>query len=675
MSDPFTDLAAFVAVPRVGGLVLSPDGRRLVVTVSAPAADGKTWVPALWDVDPEGVRQAAQLTRSAKGDSAPAFLPGGDLLFLSSRPEPAARPDPGVDDDVPALWLLPAAGGEPRRVATRPGGVAGAVVARGAGTVVVGVRALPGTVGPDQDAAARTERKDRGVSAILHTGVPVRYWDHDLGPGESRLLVLEGDLDAGSPPPARDLTPEPGRALEGQSWAVTPDGGMVVTGWQVPLGRTDWRSELVAIDVADGSRHVLAADEGPASTSYDDPVVSPDGRWAVATRGVPPTYDSPPRYGLELVDLAAGVSRDLTPDFDGYPHQGSPVFSPGSDAVYFTADAVGHRPVFRVDVATGAVEQVTEAGAYAALSPAPDGRFLYALRSSYAHPARPVRIDLADPSQQLELPAPGALDDVPGRLEQVTTPAPDGTCVHSWLLVPAGATPAEPAPLVLWIHGGPLGSNNDWNWRWCPQLLVARGYAVLMPDPALSTGYGMAMIERGWGQWGGTPYTDLMAATDAALERPELDATRTAAMGGSYGGYLTNWIAGHTDRFDALVTHASIWALDQFQGTTDHPGYWAREWGHSDEQPERYTANSPHLHADAIRTPMLVIHGDKDYRVPIGEGLRLWHDLVRRGVEAQFLYFPDENHWVLTPGNAQVWYDTVLAFLDQHVLGAEPRRL
>jgi len=230
-------------------------------------------------------------------------------------------------------------------------------------------------------------------------------------------------------------------------------------------------------------------------------------------------------------------------------------------------------------------------------------------------------------------------------------------------------SPDSPAPLLLWIHGGPLMSWNAWSWRWCPWLMSARGYAILLPDPALSDGYGQDFVRRGWGQWGGTPYTDLMAATDAALERPEIDQTRTAAMGGSFGGYMANWIATQTDRFDAIVTHASLWHLDGFSGATDASYYWEKEFGDPLTQPERYDANSPHKFADNISTPMLVIHGDKDYRVPIGEGLRLWYDLRKRGVESKFLYFPDENHWVLTPGNAAIWYETVHAFLAQHVLG------
>ena len=255
-----------------------------------------------------------------------------------------------------------------------------------------------------------------------------------------------------------------------------------------------------------------------------------------------------------------------------------------------------------------------------------------------------------------------------GIVERLHATAVDGTPVASWLVRPADASPERPAPLVTFIHGGPLGSWNTWHWRWNPHLLAERGYAVLLPDPAISTGYGQAYIDRGWGRWGEAPYTDLLAAVDGALERPDLDRTRTAAMGGSFGGYMANWVAGHTDRFRCIVTHASLWELRGFHGTTDHGPAWEQEFGSPYEDERIYRENDPAASLAMIRTPMLVIHGELDHRVPISEALRLWTDLRRHEVPARFLYFPDENHWILKPQNARIWYETVLAFLDEHLL-------
>jgi dipeptidyl aminopeptidase/acylaminoacyl peptidase len=648
----FATFDDYLALPRVTDLVLSPDGTRLVAVIGTLNEKGNEFVDALWEMDPAGAAPARRLTRSAKGDRAPAFLPDGSVLFVSRRGD--------EDSDPASLWRLPLAG-EAEEVLRRPGGVARAAVARETGTVVLTVKALPGSADVEQDEKRRTARKEAKVGAILHSATPVRYWDHDLGPDEFRLHAL-ADLDADP----KELTPTPERALDEAGFTVTGDGSTVVTTWSVLDDPGYPRNRLVAIDTATGEQRVLL-DEPNAS--FSEPAVSRDGRRVVCVRDQNTTYDDPPLVSLIVVELASGEHRELVADPDIWPN--TPLFAGDDRTVYFVADEAGHRPVFRLDVETGAITRVTASGHHTAVSVAPDGRTLYALRDSVEAPPQPVRLDgAATDGDPVFLPAPGGTD-VTHPVERIDAIAPDGTPVEGWLVLPAGASTDAPAPLLLWVHGGPLGSWNSWSWRWNPWLMVGRGYAVLLPDPALSTGYGAKMVQRGWGQWGGAPFTDLMAITDVVVARDDIDQTRTAAMGGSYGGYMANWIAGHTDRFRCIVTHASLWALDQFQGTTDVPGYWVKEWGLITERPERYTEWSPHHFADQIRTPMLVIHGDKDYRVPIGEGLRLWWDLQRQGVESAYLYYPDEGHWVLKPGNSRVWYETVWSWLDTYVHGGQ----
>jgi dipeptidyl aminopeptidase/acylaminoacyl peptidase len=655
--SPFYDIQEFLAVPRLGELRLSHDGRRLVVTVAELDDDRAKRTESLWEVDPAGERPARRLTRSAKGESTPRWLPDGTLLFVSARG--------GDDETPPAVWALPAAGGEAEKVLERPGGVARVEVSADAATVVAATPTLPGAVTAADDERLRKERKERKVAAVLHEGSPIRYWDHDLGPGEARLVAAT----VGSEEEPRDLTPQPGRALDEQSFDVSPDGRQVVTGWAVDAQPGFPRPQLVVIDVASGEHRVLAQGD---DVYFADPRWSPDGTRVACLRVEDSSYDAPPAPSLWVVDVATGEGRLVAADADLWPS--GPQWAPDGSALYFTSDHQGHHPVFRVDLASDAVTRLTGTGHYSSVNVSPDGHTLYALRDHVDAAPAPVRIDAAATgAEPAPLQAPGAVV-VPGRLEEVSTVVEDGTTVRAWLALPDGASDAAPAPLLLWIHGGPLGSWNAWTWRWNPWLMTARGYAVLLPDPALSTGYGRAMIQRGWGQWGGTPYTDLMSITDEVEKRPDIDETRTAAMGGSYGGYMANWVAAHTDRFRCIVTHASLWALDQFQGTTDHPAYWAREWGLPHAQPERYEQWSPHRFSDRITSPMLVIHGDKDYRVPIGEALRLWWDLQRQEVPSKFLYFPDEGHWILKPGNAQVWYETVWAWLATYVLGEDWQR-
>ncbi|MDV3128244.1 prolyl oligopeptidase family serine peptidase [Mycobacterium sp. 21AC1] len=641
---PFHDLDEYLALPRVAGLAVSPDGSRLVTTISSLNDKRTEFVSAVWELDPTGRRPARRLTHGAKGESAPAFTAEADLLFLAVRPS--------ADEDKPpaALWRLPATGGEAVEMLTMPGGVAGVVSAAAADVTVVAATLLPSAGDVDADKTLRDRRKDAKVSAVLHAGYPVRHWDHHLGPEQPHLFDADGPTD---------LTANPGEALREAAFDVSADGLFVVSSWQVPGPGASIRSILVRIDRETGDRTTIADEPG---ADLGAPSIAPDGHAVAFLRETHSTPTEAPRLTLCCMQFGA-EPVELTVNWDRWPN--SVTWSQDSSTLIVTADESGRGPIFGVDPVTGSVTRRTDDDyTYSNVRTAPGG-VIYALRSSYTAPPHPVRLD---PDGTItELPC---LDwpELPGTLTELTATAEDGAPVRSWLTLPTGD---EAAPLVLWIHGGPLGSWNSWHWRWNPWLLTAQGYAVLMPDPGLSTGYGQEFIQRGWGAWGGAPYTDLLAATDAACAHPRVDASVTAAMGGSFGGYMANWIAGQTDRFDAIVTHAGLWALDQFGPTTDGAYWWAREM-----TPEMAQHNSPHRFVGQIRTPMLVIHGDKDYRVPIGEALRLWYELLAHsGLPAdedgssphRFLYYPSENHWVLAPEHAKIWYQVVSAFLGKHL--------
>lgn len=674
LSDPsaFSTLSAFIAVPRLSGLALSPHGDRLVTTVAMLGPDRSKRVDSLWLIDPDGRAAARRLTRSKQSAGHPVFGPDGDLFFTSVRPDPDADDDDGPVGPEAAVWALPAGTGEARLLASYPGGVTSLQVAADAGHLLLGVSGLPGVALAAEEEERRTARRSAGVTGVLFEQYPVRYWDHDLGPGRQRLLLADA-LEPGAGTDHRlaplDITPDTPTIQDFDDAAISRDGRHVAAAVDIPLTAAGRRRRL-DIRTGDALWRPLVDEPGADLTS---PAFSPDGTMLVCVRKSHGTFDEPGDEALWLVDVAAGTARGLAPDFHGWPAH--PVWSMAGDAVFFECDEAGHHPLFRVELTDGRVTRLTAGGAYTNLQVHPDGERLFALGSAVDRPPGPVRLDARTADQvPVRLRHPGEIDLLPGTLHDVEVTTGDGTRIRSWLVLPRGAGALAPAPLLLWVHGGPLMSWNAWSWRWNPWLMVERGYAVLLPDPALSAGYGQAFVRRGWGSWGGSPFTDLMAATDAAESRPDIDASRTAAMGGSFGGFMVNWIAGHTDRFRAIVTHASLWHLDQFSGTTDSATYWAREFGDPLGQPQRYLENSPHRSVENIRTPMLVIHGDKDYRVPIGEALRLWYDLQRYGVPSKFLYFPDENHWVLSPGNTVVWYETVLAFLAEHVLGQRWQR-
>lgn len=703
---PFHDLEHYMALPRLSGLAMSPDGSRLVTTVATLDPAGTAFVSALWEVDPAGHRPARRLTRSAAGETSPTFTVDGDLLFTSARPDPQAEKS---EKNPAALWLLPAGGGEARVIASRGAGLSAPQAATGAPVVLLSSDVLPSATDAEHDEELRTARTDKKVTGILHTGYPVRFWDHDLGPGSPHLFLGElpgvgGAQHLGEIPglPAasedidpvitlRDLTSGIGTALREVSSTISHDGTTVVTTAMVVEPGASHRLALVAIDTASGERRTIVDD---GASSFESPRISPDGTQVAFIRESRSTGEVAPSVTVGAVDLLTGLTRPLAGTWDRWPS--SITWLPDSSGLLLTADDDGRGPIFHLALGQGAgsdagatgdgdgvgsgVTRVTSDDAtFTDVNVSPDGTRVYALRTSYLEAPVPVVVDLAAalatgaPVPSAALAGPTTSPALPGVLTEVETTAPDGARVRGFLALPRDASAETPAPLLLFIHGGPLNSWNAWTWRWNPWLFVAQGYAVLLPDPALSTGYGQDFIQRGWGAWGQKPYTDLMAITDAAEALPEIDETRTAAMGGSFGGYMANWVAGHTDRFKAIVSHAGLWALDQFGPTTDFALHWKREL-----TPEMAAANSPHAFVAEIVTPMLVIHGDKDYRVPVGEALRLWSELLSvSGSRAdengdtvhRFLYYPDENHWILKPQNAIVWNQTVSAFLAEHVLG------
>lgn len=650
-STPFDNLDDYLALPRVSGLAVSADGSRVVTTVAELNDKRTAYVSAIWEVDPAGRTPARRLTRGAHGESSPAFSIDGDLLFVSSRPGTDVA-DTDTDRAPASLWRLPAGGGEAIQTLSMPGGVSAVRTARAADAAVIVAPLLSSSRDLDDDRRLRARRKADNITAILHSGYPVRYWDSDLGPDEPHLLNADGP---------RDLTPQPGRALRDAAFDVSADGRFLVTTWPVAGPGPVQRSVLLRVDLASGERSIIADDP---DADLENPAISPDGSAVAFTRESMSTYDRAPRRTLQCQRFGDRPTP-VAQDWDRWP--ASLIWSSDGTSLIVTADQAGRTPVFVADVTTSTVRQLTDDDfAYTDVVAAPGG-VLYALRNSYATPPHPVCID---PDGAITVLPCIDLPTLPGTVTDVSATTADGTLVRSWLVLPEDQAPA---PLLLWIHGGPLGSWNGWSWRWNPWLLAAGGYAVLLPDPALSTGYGQKFIQRGWGAWGGPPFDDLMTATDAACAHSRIDATRTAAMGGSFGGYLANWVAGHTDRFSAIVTHASLWALDQFVATTDVAYYWCREL-----TPQMIAAHSPHHFVEHINTPMLVIHGDKDYRVPISEGLRLWYDLLSASSlradghgnsPHRFLHFPSEHHWVVAPQHTKLWYEVVIAFLAEHVLG------
>ncbi len=368
----FHDLDAYVALPRGSGLLLSPDGTRLVTSVATLDPTSTSYVSALWEVDPTGGRPARRLTRSAKGEAGAAFLPDGSLLFVSGRSDPATKDD----DDKPVLWLLPAGGGEARVVARRPGGIGGVRVADD-GSVLVSSATFPGSTDLGSEERVRKERTDKSVSAILHHRAPVRFWDHDLGPDAPRLFLGRVRPDAEEVVELHDLTPEPGRALEEAEYDLSPDGSLAATSWAV-TERGGRRGTLVLVDTATGERRTLAEDP---EREYGRPRFSPDGRQVAFIEGMRAQPHEPGDVHLVVAPVdGSAPPRRLTDGWDHWP-SGPHRWTPDGHALVVVADEDGRAPVFRIRVDDGAVTRLTaDAAAFSDVQVAPDGRTVYAMR-------------------------------------------------------------------------------------------------------------------------------------------------------------------------------------------------------------------------------------------------------------------------------------------------------
>lgn len=649
MDTPFDTLTEFVGLSRVTGL--SAEHGTAIATVATISEKKDSYLSHLVRLDADK-RTATRLTRSAKGESLAAIGPRGEIYFTSERE------DPGKDGEVTsALWMLPPTG-EARVVGRRPGGFGSVVATESALWVTAPV--LPTVETEEGYTEVSKERAEAGVTGMLHTSFPTRFWDHDLGVTEKAVFVA--DLPSLDGDDLLTLTRVPTPA--GRIHNLSASGDRVLATVETRHKTTQVSSVWL---LKPGSEPVsLAAGDPQGPTDYSAGKISPDRNRAILHASSGNLQGKPLRVWAEVIDLDSAERTELYHGFDDWPGQISWL---DSDTVIMEADRRGRHSLYRVPIG-GTPTLLTDDDAAYNSSAVFDGRIL-ALRSSISSPATPVTLDPLT-GDVTDLPALADRPVHPGTLTEVEAVGEDGTPIRAWLARPAGA---DPAPLLTFVHGGPWGSWNDWTWRWNPWPFVAKGYAVLLPDPAISTGYGQAMIDRGSDELGGAPFTDLLALIAETEKRDDIDETRTAVLGGSYGGYMANWFATHTgDRFACIVTHASLWDIDMMGRTTDN-GSWY-EWMHTSQA----KAYSPHAFADQIKVPMLVIHGDKDYRVPLSQGHALWHALLREtDVEGhQFLYYPDENHWILKPSNSALWYETVMAFVDHHVLGkqwARPRHL
>ena len=658
-----------IALRRVSDIAASPDGKWLAVSVQRLDRDGAKYVSDLWKVPTNGAA-AVQLTRGESKDAAPCFRHDGALAFLSNRQPNEVKPDEEAEKRM-QIWLLPADGGEPRQLTDEPLGVESFRFAKRADRLCYFAPVIPG-VAYDKQRETATQRGKHGPSARRYTVQPVRHWDHWLheNPDLADTHLITCDASGKG---RVDLTPNARRefAIE-PAFDVAADGRQVAVTLQSIASDRETDSTIALIDLETKKQRLLGKAD---CVDYSSPVFSPSGNSVATTRSKRGAKRAPAPV-ITIFDTASGKARRVAEKWERWMSLAD--WTADGRRLIATADDGGHTPLFAINVASGGVARLSAqaaGGAHSHPVVLADGR-VAAIRSSLTDAPECWVVAAERNSTPKPLARLSGFEPAKwAEMQSFNVRSTDGRPVQTFLVKPKGAK--GPLPLAFWIHGGPMASNLDgWHWRWNPLLLVAQGYAVALPNPRGSTGFGQDFIQGIWGNvWGAQCYRDLMAVADALCKRPDIDAKRTMAMGGSFGGYMTNWIGTQTTRFRCLITHASVFTMAQFTGTTDHPAWWYLEMGGENpyKDPERFDRYAPVRHVSKWKTPCLVIHGEKDYRCPINEGLNLFEALQYHKVPSELLVFPDENHWILKPRNIVAWYDSVLGFIGKY-LGASSAR-
>jgi dipeptidyl aminopeptidase/acylaminoacyl peptidase len=619
----YDDLAA---MKRIGAPALSPEGMSIAFTVTTTDLAKNERSTAVWlmRADGTGAREVAEGDGPAWSPDGMtiAYVAGGQIV-LYDIPSTTSRKLPEIKGGASSLKWLP----------------------DGSGLLVVSdveIEGLSNMPSPDS--------KARAIDGLFF-----RHWNAWVG--STRTHILHVPLE-GTP---RDLTPGP---FDGSDFDVSPDGKeLAFTRNTDPDAARSTNSDVFLVSTSGGEAKRITSRTG-ADTA---PVYSPDGEWIAWRSQARQGYESD-QWELWLYDRAAGTSKRIAADFPNWIE--SVTWMPDSKSMLLTAPLEGRNAIYEMTL-DGRATLVHNAGSADAVRIAPDAKSIYFQLSTLSRPA-----DLYSLARGRKTASKLTTHNDP-LLAQITMasyePAwwtgADNARVHGWLLKPPGFDATKKYPAIVLIHGGPQGAwGESWSYRWNPQMFAARGYVILMPNPRGSTGFGQQFVEEISKDWAGRVYTDLMNGVDMLAAKPYVDANRMGAAGASYGGYMINWILGHTNRFKALVSHDGVYNLSSMYGATEE--LWFPEWefgGTPWDNPELYESLSPHRYAKNFATPTLVVHGELDYRVPIGEALQLFTALQRRGVPSRFLYFPDEGHWVLKPQNSKVWHQTVLGWFEQWV--------
>jgi dipeptidyl aminopeptidase/acylaminoacyl peptidase len=724
---------------RLGATAVSPDGKWLAYSVTTVDLDANTKTPELW-IQPiaaaDGASAPHKVEVALPGDDGIQFSPDGKrILFLSSRTGSQQiwladfAPDTGVASNP---FQLTHNSVEPDNALWSPDGrfiVFTADVYPDCPAFSESTAASEGseadTCNSNRDKAAAASK----VKAQIFTHLLYRHWNHYTGAKRSHLFYVT--VAAPSPTTLlwRDLTPNDPHdvppfslSISGGQFSISPDSKeLAFVDNPDPEPAISTSAQIYTLDLTNS-----AAKPVKVSTSAGgnfSPAYSPDGKYLAWRSEARAGYEAD-KFRLMVYDRAAKTVKDLLLKFDRWVDEFT--WGPDSKVIYLSAGSQGESPIYSVGVYSPGVSlrgveigigpnQYSAPGEYSALHVSFDGNGLIAARQGVNSPGEVVLFhDLdqlvafaqsCDPVIGAKNPrcppvtkphrdasGPIALThlndallaqlDLP-KMESFWFTTKDGTRLQGFVIKPPGFDPAKKYPLKFLMHGGPQGAWGDaWSYRWNAELFAANGYVVVMINPRGSTGYGQAIVDGVNGDWGGKPYTDLMTGLDYAEQHyPFIDKSRECALGASYGGYMANWVLGHTDRFKCIVSHDGMFDAESAFGTTEED--WFNIWefkGHpwdyygKPDAENPFRKWSPSLYAKNFKTPTLVVHGQLDYRLDVSEGFQLFDTLQLLHVPSKMLYFPDEGHWVLKPQNSRLWWKTVNDWVDEWTAKAASSR-
>ena len=686
---------------RLGETAVSPDGKWLAYSVTTVNLEQNTktmelWLQAIAGGDP------IPLTVGKPGDSGIEFSPDGKrILFLSER-------EGGQQVWLADFYGATGATGDAKKLTAISTEADNAKWSPDGHFVLFSSSVYPDcpAIAPADSGAGDKCNADRDASAAsnkvkaqIFTHLLYRHWNHYTGDKRSHLFLLSVDSGA-----VRDLTPNdphdvpPFSIMGGGGFDISPDSKELAFTENIdPEPATSVSAKIFTLDLTNPAAKPVAVSNSAGGNF--NPAYSPDGKWLAWRSEARAGYESD-KFRLMLYDRTAKTIKNLLPKFDNWVDEFA--WSKCNPAIYFTSGNHGDEGIYIAGVDGEGAGLVAHGADFSDLTLLPNNScsptmagtdIVMASQMKVDHPSEFVDIFSYDTGHPVE-GQPGGIQtemnleikpithindallaqlDLP-KIESFWFTAADKAKVQGFLIRPPGFDAAKKYPVKFLIHGGPQGAWGDaWSYRWNPELFAANGYVVIMVNPRGSTGYGQAFVDGVNGDWGGKPFTDLMTGLDYAEQHyPFIDKTRECALGASYGGYMANWVLGHTNRFKCIVSHDGMFDAESAFGSTEED--WFNIWefkGHpwdyygKPDAENPFRKWSPSLSAKNFKTPTLVVHGQLDYRLDVSEGFQLFDTLQLLKVPSKMLYFPDEGHWVMKPQNSQLWYKTVNDWVDE----------